>query len=82
MPSAKDDKEKQRQMVLRALTEPKFRKLLETNPRAALEVETITADMEKEIRLVLAAVKGINAQISAIADELLCACSVAAKKRR
>lgn len=61
-----------RQLVLRALTEPNFRKLLATAPEQALGVETAKINKE-EIRFILAAVKAIEYQIGALADELLCA---------
>lgn len=64
---------RQKTLILQALTDPKFRKLLQENPKEALGAKRLTADMKKEIQLVLAAVKGINSQISALADELLCA---------
>jgi len=66
-----------RQMVLRALTDPKFRKLLSTQPHKALGKTSLTAIQKKEVELVLAAIKGIESQMAVIADELLCACSVA-----
>jgi len=69
---------KQRELIIKALTDPKFRKLLATEPAKALGVKKITAETAKEIKLVLATVKGIDVQISAMADELLCSCSVTA----
>jgi hypothetical protein len=68
----------QRELIMKALTDPKFRKLLATNPAGALGVKKVTPEMAKEIKLVLATVKGIDVQIGAMADELLCACSVTA----
>jgi hypothetical protein len=62
-----------RKLVVKALTDPKFRKSLKENPAAALGRKTLTKIEEKELRLVLAAVKGIDRQISGLADELLCA---------
>jgi len=64
---------RQKEFILKALTEPKFRKALVEDPAKALSARRITPEMEREIALVLAAVKGINAQISALADQLLCA---------
>ncbi len=72
-------KKRQKELILKALTDPRFRKLLGSNPVAALG-KKVTATQLKEIKIVLAAVKGIEAQISHIADELLCAnggCGVA-----
>ena len=68
----------QRELIIKALTDPKFRKLLAADPAKALGVKKITTEREKEIKLVLATVKGIDVQIGAMADELLCACSVTA----
>jgi hypothetical protein len=59
-------------LVVKCLTDPKFRKLLEEKPAAAIGVKSISAAQDAEIRLVLATVKGINAHISAMADNLLC----------
>lgn len=69
-----DPKERQqvnRDLVLRALTDRKFRKQLADDPKAALGGE-VTDIHRREISLVLAAVKGIESQIRAVGDELLC----------
>ena len=60
-------------LILRALTDNKFRRLLSAKPEKALGVKRLTKADEAQIRLVLAAVKGINNQIAGLADELLCA---------
>ena len=65
-----------REMVYRALTDPKFRQLLETNPREALNKPKLTEVQKREVDLVLASVKGIQSQMNNMADKLLCACSV------
>lgn len=62
-----------REMVVKALTEPKFRRLLMTNPAAALGKKKLTEVQLTEVKLVLATVKGIDRQIGSLADELLCA---------
>ncbi len=82
MAAPKGAAEKQRQMVLRALTDAKFRKMLQTDPKTALSLEKVTPEIQKEIRMVLAAVKGIHTQIGAIAHELLCAYGVGKKPTR
>jgi hypothetical protein len=64
---------RQRDLILRALTDPGFRKMLATDPAQALGKKRITVTMKKEIGMILAVAKGIDAQIAAIADELLCA---------
>lgn len=66
------EKKLQKDMILRALTDAKFRKMLAVDPAQALG-KKITPERQKEISLVLAAVKGIESQIAALADELLCA---------
>lgn len=60
-----------KQLVIRALTDPDFRQKLEEAPERVLgeRADEITV---REIGFVLAAVKGIEAQISALADQLLC----------
>ena len=66
-------KERQKKLIVKALTDPKFRTLLEREPEKALNVEKLTDVTAKEIRIILATVKGIRTQISGLADELLCA---------
>jgi len=62
-----------RKMVIRALTDPKFRRELKADPGAALGKKKLTDVQLKEVQLVLAAVKGIDQQVANLADELLCA---------
>ncbi|WP_456474395.1 hypothetical protein [Candidatus Pyrohabitans sp.] len=64
---------KNRELIYRALTDPAFRRQLEKDPASALGVRELSREKIKEIAFVLAAVKGIEAQIGALADELLCA---------
>lgn len=61
-----------RELVLKALTDRKFRASLGTDPAKVLGKRPTAAEM-REIALVLAAVKGIESQIHNLADELLCA---------
>jgi hypothetical protein len=70
-------KKMNKELIQKALTDPKFRKLLMKEPTKALNVKRVTKIQLREIELVLAAVKGIEAQMEALADELLCACSIA-----
>lgn len=65
--------DKNRELICKALIDPAFRKKLKRDPASALGVTELSKENEAEIRLVLAAVKGIEAQIASIADELLCA---------
>ena len=60
-----------REFVLRALTDPKFRKLLQANPSKAIG-KTATGIHQREVDLLLATVKGIENHIQLVADELLC----------
>lgn len=60
-----------RDMILRALTDKKYRKMLEEKPQEALGARVTDVKM-REISLVLATVRGLEAQIKAIGDELLC----------
>jgi hypothetical protein len=60
-----------KELVLRALTDREFRKLLATAPEKALG-KSLTAVHKQEISLVLASVKGIEFHIGALADNLLC----------
>ncbi len=62
-----------KKIILQALTDPKFRKLLETNPKKAIGVSTLTEANMREIKKALTVVKKIESQISTLADELLCA---------
>ena len=60
-------------LIVKALTNPAFRRMLTTNPAKALGKKRVTAKHKDEIRFVLATVKGIQGQINALADQLLCA---------
>jgi hypothetical protein len=77
-------RKKNRDMVYRALTDPTFRKQLETSPHTALgkTSQQITEKNRVEIRKVLDVVKQVETQLSRLADELLCAnggpCGIAA----
>jgi hypothetical protein len=60
-----------RKLVLRALTDPKFRKLLEASPSKAIG-RAMTGVDQREVDLLLATVRGIESHIQLVADELLC----------
>ena len=64
-------KQQNRELILKALTDPKFRRQLQQNPREVMRKRGTRVN-QAEITLVLAAVKGIEAQIKGLADELLC----------
>jgi predicted house-cleaning noncanonical NTP pyrophosphatase (MazG superfamily) len=69
-PSAQKQKGN-RDMILRALTDRKYRKMLEEKPTEALGARVSDVNL-REVSLVLATVRGLEAQIKAIGDELLC----------
>ena len=62
-----------KQLVIRALTDPKFREMLAADPRKVLGIPRFSNINEQEIKFVLAAVQAIDYQITALADKLLCA---------
>ncbi len=66
-------KEVNKELIIRALTDPRFRKMLATDPREALGIQRLSAENKVEVRLVLAAVEAIEGHIVGLADELLCA---------
>ena len=74
-------KEINKQLILKALTDPEFRKRLEEGSKTKvglvkipeLRLLELTDVNVREIRLVLAIVNSIDIQIGATADELLCA---------
>ncbi len=69
----KQTKKANKELVLRALTDPAFRRQLVADPAKALGKRTLNAVQMKEVSFVLATVKAIDRQIGTIADELLCA---------
>ena len=71
-PKPSPEKQKgNRNLILRALTDRKFRKLLEDDPSRALG-KPATDINQREISLVLATIRGLEAQIKSVGDELLC----------
>ncbi len=66
------DRTRQKDLIIRALTDPKFREVLAKNPREALHVERISPELQKEIIMLLASVRGIESHISILADQILC----------
>ena len=61
-----------KKLIIQALTDPTFRKKLKTDPKAALGKPKLLPHHKQEIKFVLAVVKGIEGQISSLADQLLC----------
>lgn len=71
-PKPSPEKQKgNRDLVLRALTDRRFRKLLGEDPARALG-KAPTDVNQREVRLVLATIRGLEAQIKSVGDELLC----------
>ena len=70
------------ELVKKALTDPSFRQLLQTQPTKALGVTTLTPENKALVDSVIAQVDAVNVKVSGIADELLCAnggpCGIAA----
>ena len=61
-----------KKLIIKALTDPKFRRMLVANPSKALGVTRLSAVNKREIQLVVRTVRGIESQISSMADYLLC----------
>jgi len=62
-----------RDMVYKVLTDPAFRKQLETDPAKAVGKRELTEVQRQEVKKVLSIVDEIQQKIQHIADELLCA---------
>jgi hypothetical protein len=60
-----------KKLILRALIEPGFRKMLRENPQEALNMAEIKGG-QLEIDLMLNVLCGIDEQINIVADKLLC----------
>jgi hypothetical protein len=60
-----------KKLVLKALTDPKFRKMLEENPLKAAELAQISGGVA-EVYSILSVVRGIDYQVDKVRDELLC----------
>jgi hypothetical protein len=64
---------KNRELVYKALTDPAFRKKLETDPGGAVGKPNLTQQQRLEVKKVISFVDEIQGKIGRIADELLCA---------
>ena len=73
-------------LVQKALTDPSFRTLLQTNPAKALGVTTLTPENTQLVNSALAEIKAVEAKTGSLADELLCAnggpCGIASPSDR
>ncbi len=65
------DRSEKKNIIIRALTDSKFRETLSTNPQEAFK-GPITPELKKEIGFILATVSSIEAQIGHVADHVLC----------
>jgi hypothetical protein len=61
-----------KQLVLRALTDPKFRKLLEENPIEAMEMAGIRGGFTTDANAILHAVGEVESTVSKIGEQILC----------
>jgi hypothetical protein len=64
---------KNRELVYKALTDPGFRKLLESDPGRAVGKPKLTEQQKLEVKKLISIVDEIQGKIGRIADELLCA---------
>jgi hypothetical protein len=60
-----------KQLVLKALTDPKFRKLLEENPMAAMEMAEVKGGYV-DSKSILAVVGEIENTVSQVGEQILC----------
>lgn len=60
-----------KELILRALTDPNFRRELEDNPERVMGHE-ISREARLEIDMVLKLIEDIDSQIMEMADKLLC----------
>lgn len=84
-PESNEKRAKNRDLIIRALTDPGFREMLMEAPERALGLKEISELNQAELRFIQAAVSGIECQVGALADQLLCAnggpCGIAAATR-
>jgi uncharacterized protein with von Willebrand factor type A (vWA) domain len=75
-PSNINKKTNSQDLIYKALTDPVFRKQLKDEPTIALGIQKITPTITAEITKILDQVVAIERTVGAVADQLLCACSV------
>lgn len=84
-PESSEKKTRNRELIIRALTDPGFREMLTESPERALRLEEISDLNQAELRFIQASIRAIECQVNALADELLCAnggpCGIAAATR-
>jgi hypothetical protein len=66
-------REKNKNMLMKALTDPKFRELLKSSPQKALGLKTITDKNKQEIAKITQLVSKFESDLASLADQLLCA---------
>lgn len=71
-----DKKAISRDLIYKALIDPVFRKQLKDEPAKALGIQQTNPKIVAEINKVLDSVIAVERTVGAVADELLCACSV------
>ncbi len=64
--------DKRREMVLRALADPKFRKELLENPEKVFGVEKLTKEDIQSLRMLKRVLPAIDGMVTGISDSILC----------
>jgi len=67
------EENKNKELIIKALVDPKFRQELKESPAKVLGVKSLTEINKNEIKFVFATVKSIESMINLMADTLLCA---------
>lgn len=60
-----------RELICKALTDPNFRRLLQTNPAQALGVRQVTPEQTAMIKKMLLAIDDIDAKINSVAESIV-----------
>jgi hypothetical protein len=61
-----------KELIIRAVTDPAFRSKLESSPKDALGLARLTDRNLKEVRTILDTVKKIDGMVASVIDSLLC----------
>ena len=65
---------RKKDLLVKALTDPKFRTQLAKSPAKVFGVTKLTTKDQTIVKETLAKIEQLEGQIAALADELLCAC--------
>jgi len=65
-----------KELLVRALTDPKFRTQLERSPAKVFGVSKLSTIDAKIIKETMTKLQALETQITSLADELLCSCGV------